>query len=105
MPDAYGDLKYLDSGIKFDKSWDEMNNFRTHDVICTPAIFKGEVIGVVQVINSKGDIFHESDILPLENISRFIAYALYHARLYDELATFKGLEKEKAEFRMQEHFL
>jgi signal transduction histidine kinase len=27
-----------------------------------------------------------------------VAYALYHARLHDELATLKGLEKEKAEF-------
>lgn len=98
VPDAYGDLNYLDSRIKFDKSWDVMNSFRTHDVICTPAILKGEIIGIVQVINSKGDKFHESDILPLENISQFIAYALYQARLYDELATFKGLEKEKAEF-------
>lgn len=98
VSDAYGDLKYIDSGIKFDRSWDEKNNFRTHDVICTPAIFKGEVMGVVQIINSRGALFDQSDILPLENISRFIAFALYHARLYDELATFKGLEKEKAEF-------
>nr|NQU91043.1 GAF domain-containing sensor histidine kinase [Bacteroidota bacterium] len=98
VPDAYGDFKYLDPGIRFDKSWDEVNEFRTRDVICVPAIFKGEVMGVVQAINSKGDPFHESDIIPLENISPFIAYALYHARLYDELATLKGLEKEKAEF-------
>ena len=98
VADAYGDLTYFDSNLKFNKSWDVLNNFRTHDVICIPAIIKGEVIGVVQVINSKGDKFHESDILPLENISQFIAYALYQARLYDELATFKGLEKEKAEF-------
>jgi len=98
VSDAYGDLEYIDPGIKFDKSWDEVNNFRTRDVICAPAIFKGEVMGVIQAINSKGDPFHESDILALENISRFIAYALYHARLYDELATLKGLEKEKAEF-------
>ena len=98
VPDAYGDLNYLDSRIKFDKSWDVMNNIRTHDVICTPAIIKGEIIGVVQVINSKGDKFSKSDILPLEHISQFIAYALYQARLYDELATFKGLEKAKSEF-------
>ncbi len=96
--DAYGDLNYLDPEIKFDKSWDEKNNFRTRDVICTPAIFKGEVMGVVQVINSKGDPFHQSDSVQLENISRFIAFALYHARLYDELSSLKGLEKEKAEF-------
>jgi signal transduction histidine kinase len=98
VPDAYGDLTCLDPKIKFDKSWDEMNNFRTRDVICTPAIFKGEVVGVVQAINSKGDPFNSSYIQPLENISRFIAFALYHAQLYDELATLKGLEKEKAEF-------
>ena len=98
VPDAYGDLKYLDPGIKFDKSWDEINRYRTRDVICTPAIFKGEVMGVVQAINSKGEPFNESDLPLLENISRFIAYALYHARLHDELTTLKGLEKEKAEF-------
>lgn len=98
IPDAYGDLTYIDPRIRFDKSWDEMNNFRTKDVICCPAILKGEIIGVVQVINSKDAVFNESDILPLENISRFIAYALFQARLYDELATFKGLEKEKALF-------
>jgi K+-sensing histidine kinase KdpD len=98
VPDAYGDLSYLDARIKFDRSWDRINNFRTRDVICTPAIFKGETIGVVQVINSKEDRFHESDILPLENLSRFIAFALYQARMYDELVTFKALEKEKADF-------
>ena len=53
-------------------------------------------MGVVQAINSKGDPFHESDIHTLENISRFIAYALYHARLYDELSTLKGLHKHQA---------
>jgi signal transduction histidine kinase len=98
VTDAYGDLKHIDPRIKFDKSWDAINNFRTNDVICTPAIFKGEAIGVIQVINSKRDTFHESDIRALENISQFVAYALYQARVYDELATFKGLEKEKATF-------
>jgi len=98
VPDAYGDLTYLDPGIRFDKSWDKVNMFRTRDVICAPAVLKGEVMGVIQAINSKDDSFSDDDILALENFSRFIAYALYHARLYDELATLKGLEKEKAEF-------
>jgi signal transduction histidine kinase len=98
VPDAYGDLSFLDSGIKFDKSWDEVNNFFTRDVVCAPAMLKGEVMGVVQAINSKKEPFSEIDIQTLKNFSRFIAYALYHAHLYDELATLKGLEKEKAEF-------
>ncbi len=61
-------------------------------------MFQGDVMGVIQVINSKGEPFQESDIETLKNIARFVAYALYHAQLYDELATLKGLEKEKAEF-------
>jgi signal transduction histidine kinase len=98
IPDAYGDLSSIDPRLRFDQSWDELNQFRTRDVMCAPAMFKGEVLGVVQVINSRGVPFQEGDILPLESVSRFVAYALYHARLYDELATLKCLEKEKAEF-------
>jgi signal transduction histidine kinase len=55
-------------------------------------------MGVIQVINSKGDPFQQTDINKLQSISRFVAYALYQARLYDELATLKRLDKEKAEF-------
>jgi signal transduction histidine kinase len=98
IPDAYGDLSSIDPRLRFDRSWDEENQFRTCDVMCAPAVFKDEVMGVVQVINSKDNIFQEADLLPLQSVSRFVAYALYHARLYDELATLKGLEKEKAEF-------
>ncbi|MHC4872446.1 MAG: GAF domain-containing sensor histidine kinase [Planctomycetota bacterium] len=99
IPDAYGDLSEIDSNLKFDDTWDKMNDFRTRDVMCTPAIFKGEVMGVVQVINSKNkNTFSKSDIIQLDSVSRFVAYALYHAKLYDELATLKCLEKEKAEF-------
>jgi signal transduction histidine kinase len=98
VPDAYGDLSSVDPKLRFDRYWDKINRFRTRDVMCAPAEFRGDLMGVVQVINSKGDAFEEADLLPLMSVSRFVAYALYHARLYDELATLKGLEKEKAEF-------
>lgn len=98
ITDAYGDLSFIDPELRFDKSWDEINQYRTHDVLCTPAIFKKEVMGVVQAINRQGEPFREADLRQLQSVSRFVAYALYHARLYDELATMKCLEKEKAEF-------
>ena len=98
IPDAYGDLGGVDPKLRFDRSWDEMNQFRTRDVMCAPALFKGEVMGVAQVINSMDSPFKDTDLPQLESISGFVAYALYHARLYDEMATLKGLEKEKAEF-------
>jgi len=98
IPDAYGDLGFIDRQLRFDRSWDERNQYRTRDVMCAPAIFKGELLGVVQVINCKQRPFSETDLLPLQSVSHFVAYALYHAKVRDELATLKCLEKEKAEF-------
>jgi signal transduction histidine kinase len=98
IPDAYGDLSFIDPKLRFDRSWDEMNQYRTRDVMCAPAAFKGELMGVVQVINCRLRPFREADLLPLQSVSHFVGYALYHAKLHDELSTLKGLEKEKAEF-------
>lgn len=98
VPDAYGDLSDIDPNLRFDRTWDKINGFRTRDVMCAPAVFKGDALGVVQVINSKGRPFAQKNLPPLKSLSRLIGYALYHAKLYDDLATMKKLEKEKAEF-------
>lgn len=98
VPDAYADLGYIDPRLRFDRSWDEINRFRTRDVMCAPAFFKEKIMGVVQVLNSKGQPFHQTDLVPLQNIARLIGYALYHAKLYDDVVTLKRLDKEKAEF-------
>ncbi len=98
VPDAYGDLSGIDANLHFDSSWDKMNNFRTKDVMCAPATFKGDILGVVQVINSTTWAFDQKDLQPLQVLSRLIGYSIYHARLYNDLATMKKLEKEKAEF-------
>jgi len=98
VPDAYGDLSSIDSRIRFDKSWDSINQFRTRDVICAPTLFKGQIIGVAQVMNSKGKPFSEADLDLLQTVSRLVGYALHNARLIDELRTLKRLEQEKATF-------
>ena len=98
VEDAYGDLSGIDARLRFDRTWDEMNQFRTRDVMCAPAVFKGKTLGVVQVINSAGEPFGAADLESLRGIARMIGYALYHARLYDDIRTLKRLEKEKAEF-------
>jgi len=98
IPDAYGDLSAVDPRLRFDRSWDAINNFRTRDVLCAPARYQGRVHGVVQVINRRGGLFGEADLPPLESLAQLIAYSLYHARLYQELAGMKALKKEKAKF-------
>ncbi len=98
IENAYGDLSHIDPDLKFDKEWDILNQYRTRDVMCSPAIFKDEVVGVIQVINGKSGPFQAKDLLVLQDVSRFVAYALYHVLLYDEIATLKQLKKEKAMF-------
>ncbi len=98
VPDAYGDLSGIDPQVQFDVRWDAINRFRTRDVLCAPALFKGEVLGVVQAINSRSEPFTNDDLPWLCTVSRWVGYALYHARLYDDLATLKEVEKRKAQF-------
>ncbi|MHC4561959.1 MAG: sensor histidine kinase [Planctomycetota bacterium] len=106
VEDAYGDLSAIDPDLAFDSRWDKLNDFRTRDVMCAPATFKGEVVGVVQVVNSKQRPFTDADLPALEDVARLIGYALYHAKLYDDLATLKKLEQEKAQFmRLMAHEL
>lgn len=98
VEDAYGDLSHLDPALCFDRSWDRVNGFVTRDVLCAPALFGGELQGVVQVMNSIGRPFQESDRVALESMARLVANSLYHARMYDELETMKRLKQEKARF-------
>ena len=96
--DAYGDLSPVSPDLRFDRSWDAETGFRTHDVMCAPAVFGDTVYGVVQVINRIGRPFDEGDLPDLVRVSRLVSYALYHTKMYDELATLKTLDKQKAEF-------
>ena len=98
VADAYCDLSDINPNLVFDKSWDRINKYRTRDVMCSPILFKGKLVGVVQVINSRSIPLHERNIPLLESIARFLAYSLYHTHIYEELRSLKHLEREKAEF-------
>ncbi len=98
VPDAYGDLSAVSPELAFDRSWDKVNHFRTRDVMCAPALFKGEPVGVVQVMNRRDGIFTAVDLPLLGSVARLIGYALHNARLYDDLASLKKLDREKAQF-------
>ena len=98
VPDAYGDLSAIDPDLRFDDRWDRINRFRTRDVLCVPAIFKGTVVGVIQAINSISAPFEEADLARLRDVARLVGYALYHARLCSSLASLKELDRQKAQF-------
>lgn len=98
VPDAYGDLSSIDPGLRFDARWDERHRFRTRNVMCAPVVFRGEVLGVAQVINCPDESLDRAHLDRLDDLCRFVGYALYYARLCEEIATMKKLDREKAEF-------
>ena len=64
IPDAYDD-------DRFNPEFDKQTNFRTKSVLCMPMkTRKGELIGVIQVLNkTDGGVFLEQDEVLLERIS------------------------------------
>jgi signal transduction histidine kinase len=98
VPDAYGDLSEIAPELVFDGRWDKLNDFRTRDVLCAPVLHGQRLRGVIQVINSLDGGFGDAEILEARTVARVVAHALEHARLYEELANMKQLEKMKAGF-------
>lgn len=98
VPDAYGDLTSISSGLCFDRRWDERHQFRTRNMMCAPVVFRGELLGVAQVINCPANSLNQRHLDTLDDLCRFIGYALYYSRLCEQISTMKKLDKEKAEF-------
>ena len=80
VPDAW-ELPY------FDRSFDENNKFRTRSVICLPVKNPtGELIGVLQVINKKGNAcFDHRDEIFLKGLASQVGIALENSLLIDEI--------------------
>jgi signal transduction histidine kinase len=99
IPDAYADLSSIHPALTFDRSWDLAHDHRTRDVMCAPAMCRGEMVGVVQVLNSRAaGTFDRNDLDTLTRIGRMVGYVLYHARVQDDLRSMKALQREKAKF-------
>ena len=67
----------------FDQSIDESSGFVTRSMVCAPLTARGEIIGVIQVLNKEVETFDESDLRVLEALAGFAAVAIENARFYD----------------------
>ncbi len=71
---------YSDS--RFNPSFDKKTGFKTKNMLCTPMIRKGELIGVIQVINKIGsDSFNDQDISFFTALAAQCAIAIENSRL------------------------
>ncbi len=71
IPDAYD----LPDGVPYhiDRSFDEMSGYRTRSILTVPlATHRGDIIGVLQLINAKGD---DGGVVPFDPaIEPYVAY-------------------------------
>ncbi|MFH1429653.1 MAG: GAF domain-containing sensor histidine kinase [Candidatus Margulisiibacteriota bacterium] len=80
----------LVENVAQDKNWagrvDASFGFKTTSIMCVPLKVKGDVIGVLEVLNKKeGGYFNNTDLEYLTLLANQIAVAIDNARVYGEL--------------------
>lgn len=63
---------------------DEKTGFETRSLLCVPLIFRGKVVGAMQLLNKKDGDFGEVDLERARAIAAAIAIAVSNALLFDE---------------------
>ena len=76
VPDAYADAR-------FQPEWDRRTGFRTRSILCEPVRNKrGEVLGVVQVLNKSAGPFDADEEALLSALAGQVAVSIENAKLY-----------------------
>ncbi len=78
--DAYNEteLARLHPSLRFDSSWDKKTGFRTKQVLAVPIIYKGYLLGVLQLINKKsGNVFTCYDEESAQDVAKVLGISIY----------------------------
>jgi signal transduction histidine kinase/putative methionine-R-sulfoxide reductase with GAF domain len=67
------------------KEVDITTDFLTRSILCVPMIFKGKVIGVIEIMNKLEGDFTENDLTLLNSIATYSAIAIENARLHQSV--------------------
>ena len=57
----------------------------TKTILCMPLLIRGQVIGVVEMINKRRGMFTRDDEEAFEIFSVYCGLGLHHAKLYDKI--------------------
>lgn len=78
ITDAYADQR-------FNRSIDQLTGYRTESILCMPIFIRGNIIGVVQMVNKHSGYFTKEDEEAFETFAVYCGLALHHAKLYDKI--------------------
>lgn len=93
--------------MRFCKQVDDLSGFQTRSILCAPIINQDELLGVVQVLNSKKKhFFDEEDLVLLEGFSHLAGVAIVRSRMLEALLQQERLQAQlDAAARIQNNFL
>ena len=75
------ELRQVNPDLKFDRSWDMKTGFRTRQVLAYPIVFKKFLLGVLQLINRKGEgPFTNEDQQAAAKVAEIIGIAVYNQK-------------------------
>ena len=95
------------SDKRFNPDFDKVSNFRTRNMVCAPIIKNDMLLGVISVLNKKGDSkFLVEDVQLLETLAGQCAVAIENARLIDSKIENEAIKKElEMAFKIQQKLL
>ncbi|MDD2367426.1 MAG: GspE/PulE family protein [Desulfuromonadaceae bacterium] len=99
------ELKMIGSNLKFDESWDKKTGFVTRQVLCVPMKFQKTLIGVIQIINKKGDVAYDStDVSYAMELATSLSIAIHN--IYRLSVTTKVIRhKARYNYLLDKNFL
>lgn len=78
ITDAYSDPR-------FNRTVDQLTGYKTTTILCMPIFIRGNIIGVVQMVNKHSGVFTQEDEEAFEMFGVYCGLALHHAKLYDKI--------------------
>ncbi|XP_046859882.1 probable 3',5'-cyclic phosphodiesterase pde-5 [Xenia sp. Carnegie-2017] len=70
---------------RFNREIDLQTGYTTKTLLCMPIFIRGNIIGVVQMVNKKKGVFTAEDEHSFQTFATYCGLALHHAKLYDKI--------------------
>ncbi|MBI4377233.1 MAG: GAF domain-containing protein [Elusimicrobia bacterium] len=76
------------SDPRFAGKFDKASGFSTRSLLCVPMMFRGELVGVVEVLNKRKGGYHDEDVGLLSSLANLASVAITNTKIISEQKNF-----------------
>ncbi len=76
------------SDPRVSRKFDEASGFTTRSILCVPMLYRGELVGVVEVLNKRAGTFTPQDTTLLSGLASFASVAITNTKIIAEQKNF-----------------